>query len=106
MSRRLTTLRVAPLHPVAWWAWAILLAAAAARITNPLLLGLILAIAGWVVVSRRPRSTWARSYSTLLRLGALVVAIRVVMQVLFGPRLPGATLFTIPSVALPSWMAG
>ena len=29
--------------------WAILLAAAAARITNPVLLGLILAVAGWVV---------------------------------------------------------
>ncbi len=106
MAGRLTSLRVAPLHPVAWWAWAILLAAAAARITNPICLGLILAIAGWVVVSRRPQSTWARSYSTLLRLGALVVVIRVVIQALFGQRIPGHTLFTIPSIALPSWMAG
>lgn len=106
MARRLTTLRVAPLHPVAWWIWAILLAAAAARILNPLLLGLILAVAGWVVVARRPQSTWARSYATLLRLGVLVVLIRVVVQALFGERIPGHTLFTIPSVALPSWMAG
>jgi energy-coupling factor transport system permease protein len=103
---RLTTLRVAPLHPVAWWAWAILLAAAAARTTNPICLGLILAVAGWVTVSRRPQSTWARSYSTLLRLGLLVVVIRVVIQALFGERLPGHTLFTIPAIALPSWMAG
>ena len=83
-------MRVAPLHPVAWWAWAILLAAAAARITNPICLGLILVVAGWVVVSRRPQSTWARSYGTLLRLGALVVVIRVVVQALFGQRLPGS----------------
>jgi energy-coupling factor transport system permease protein len=106
VARRLTGVRVAPLHPVAWWAWAILLAAAAARITNPICLGLILVVAGWVAVSRRPQSTWARSYGTLLRLGALVVVIRVVVQVLFGERLPGHTLFTIPSLALPSWMAG
>ena len=103
---RLTTLRVAPLHPVAWWLWAILLAAAAARITNPICLGLILAVDGWVVVSRRPPSSWARSYSTLLRLGGLVVVIRVVFQALFGVRTPGHTLFTIPSLVLPSWLAG
>ena len=56
---RSATWRVAPLHPAAWWLWAILLAAAAARTTNPLCLGLILAVAGWVVVARRPQSTWA-----------------------------------------------
>jgi energy-coupling factor transport system permease protein len=106
VSGRFTTLRVAPLHPVAWWLWAILLAAAAARITNPICLLLILAVDGWVVVSRRPDSTWARSFSTLLRLGALVVVIRVVFQALFGVRTPGHTLFSIPSVSLPSWMAG
>jgi energy-coupling factor transport system permease protein len=99
-------LRVAPLHPVAWWVWAILLAAAAARTTNPICLGLVLAVAGWVVVARRPQSPWARSYGTLLRLGVVVVVIRVVIQALFGERIPGHTLFTLPSVALPSWMAG
>jgi energy-coupling factor transport system permease protein len=83
-----------------------LLAAAAARITNPICLGLILAVDGWVVVARRPQSTWARSFSTLLRLGAFVVVIRVVFQALFGLRTPGHVLFTIPSVALPSWLAG
>jgi energy-coupling factor transport system permease protein len=106
VPRRVSSLRIAPLHPVAWWVWAILLAAAAARITNPICLGLILAVCGWVVVSRRPQSTWARSYSTLLRLGAVVVVIRVVFQALFGVRTPGHTLFTIPSLSLPSWMAG
>jgi energy-coupling factor transport system permease protein len=98
--------RVAPLHPVAWWLWAIALAAAASRTTNPICLGLILVVAGWVVASRRPESNWARSYGTLLRLGLFVVIIRVVVQALFGLRTPGHTLFTIPSVALPSWLAG
>jgi energy-coupling factor transport system permease protein len=103
---RPTTVRVAPLHPVAWWLWAILLAAAASRVTNPICLVLVLAVAGWVAVSRRPSSTWARSYGTLLRLGVVVVVIRVVFQALFGVRTPGHVLFTLPSVALPSWMAG
>ena len=35
-----------------------------------------------------------------------MVVIRVVFQALFGVRTPGHTLFTIPSVALPSWLAG
>jgi energy-coupling factor transport system permease protein len=106
VSARVASLRVAPLHPVAWWLWAILLAAAAARTTNPICLCLILAVAGWVVVARRPESAWARSYGSLLRLGVVVVVIRVVVQAAFGLRTPGHTLFTLPSLALPSWLAG
>jgi len=98
--------RLAPLHPVAWWTWAVLLAAAAARVTNPVLLAAILAVCAWVVASRRPESTWARSFGTLLRLGLVVVVIRVLVQVLFGLRTPGRTLFTLPSLTLPHWMAG
>ena len=41
------------LHPAAWWAWAIGLAMAASRTTNPLLLALVLAVAGYVVAGRR-----------------------------------------------------
>ena len=33
-------------HPGAWWVWALGLATAASRTTNPLLLGLIVAVAG------------------------------------------------------------
>jgi energy-coupling factor transport system permease protein len=105
LPRRLSV-RVAPLHPVAWWAWAITLAAAAVRITNPVLLGLTLAVAGWVVSARRPASPWARSFGAFLRLGVVVIVIRVVVQAVFGQRLPGDVLFTIPSVSLPSWLAG
>ena len=42
------------LHPGAWWLWALGLAAAATRTTNPLLLGLIVAVAAYVVAARRP----------------------------------------------------
>jgi len=94
------------LHPGAWWVWATALAAAALRTTDPLLLGLILAVVAFVVAARRTDAPWARSFGSFLRLGAFVISIRVLFQMLFGVRLEGTTLFTIPSVTLPSWAAG
>ena len=94
------------LHPVAWWAWALGLAVAAARTTNPLLLALIIAVAGYVVASRRTTAPWARSFSVALRLGAVLIAFRVVLSMAFAVRLPGTELFTLPSVELPGWAAG
>ena len=98
--------RQQPLHPIAWWCWAGALAVAASRTTNPLLLGLILAVVAWVVTTRRGNTPWARSFGALLRLGLVVIFIRVVVQVLFGDRVPGTTWFSLPSVPLPSWAAG
>ena len=94
------------LHPIAWWCWAGALAVAASRTTNPLLLGLIMAVVAWVVTTRRGNTPWARSFGALMRLGLVVIFIRVVVQVLFGDRVPGTTWFSLPSVPLPSWAAG
>jgi energy-coupling factor transport system permease protein len=99
MSRR-------ALHPLAWWLWALSLGAAALRTTNPLLLGLLVASAWLVVVARRPEAPWARSFRAFVWLGAIVIVLRVVLQILFGTRLPGDTVFTLPHVDLPSWAAG
>lgn len=94
------------LHPGAWWLWAVALSACALRTTNPVLLCLIIAVAGWVVVSRRADVPWSRSFASCLRLGMVVIIVRVVFQILFGVRVPGTTLFTIPEVTLPGWAAG
>jgi len=94
------------LHPGAWWLWATGLGVCALRTTNPLLLALIIAVAGWVVVSRRPNAPWSRSFASSLRLGAVVIVVRIVFQIIFGARVDGQVLFTLPSVALPSWAAG
>ena len=95
------------LHPGAWWLWALGLATAASRTANPLLLGLVLAVAGFVVVSRREDAPWSRSYAVFLRLGLAVIAIRVVAHALFAPAVPGGhVLVTLPSVTLPDWLAG
>jgi energy-coupling factor transport system permease protein len=94
------------LHPGAWWIWSITLAAAALRTTNPLLLGLVVVVVAFVVASRRSDAPWAGSFASFLRLGVIVIAIRVVFQILFGNRIPGNTLFTIPELTLPDWAAG
>ena len=94
------------LHPGAWWLWAGCGAFVALRTTNPLLLGLLLAVVAYVVVCRRSDAPWAHTFSAALRLGALVIVIRIVFQVVFGNRIPGTTLFTLPAVDLPDWAGG
>ncbi|MER5499760.1 energy-coupling factor transporter transmembrane component T [Streptomyces sp. NPDC002561] len=91
----------------AWWLWALGLAAAASRTTNPLLLGLLVAVAGYVVAARRTDAPWARSYGTFIRIGLFVVGVRLVFSVFLGSPLPGThTLFTLPEVPLPDWAKG
>lgn len=98
--------RARALHPGAWWVWALGLAAAASRTTNPLLLLLIVGAAATVVHARRPVAPWARSFEFFLRLGVLVVVVRVAVQVLFGAAVGSTLLLPLPGIALPAWMAG
>ena len=94
------------LHPIAWWVWALALGAAALRTTNPFLLGLLAGSAWLVVAARRPSAPWARSFGSFVKLGVAVILVRIVLQMLFGVRLPGHELFSIPSTDLPDWAAG
>lgn len=94
------------LHPGAWWLWALGLAAAASRTTNPLVLLLLIAAAAVVVGARRSDAPWARSFGFFLRLGGIVIAVRVGVQVLFGAELGTTVLLPLPEVPLPEWMAG
>lgn len=94
------------LHPVAWWLWALALAAAASRTLNPLLLGAIIGAAALVVSARRGDTPWAASFRAFLVLGAVVLGVRLTFEVLFGAPIPGITVFTLPELTLPDWMAG
>ena len=94
------------LHPGAWWLWAACMAGAASRTTNPILLLLIGAVAVYVVAARRTSAPWSRSIVVFLRLGLVVIVLRVLLVIVFGIRLPGHVLFTLPHVPLPSWAAG
>lgn len=95
------------LHAGAWWLWALGLAAAASRTTNPLLLALLIAVAAHVVAARRGNEPWSRSFSVFLALGLVIIVIRLVIQVLFtAPPGGGTVLFRLPEVGLPDWAAG
>lgn len=106
MTSSSTRRRTGELHPLAWWLWALGLAVAASRTTNPLLLILVIAVAGFVVVSCRPPGGGAGSFRAYLILGLVVVGIRTVFHVLFGGGLGQTVLIRLPEVGLPDWAAG
>lgn len=94
------------LHPVAWWVWGVGLATAAAHTTNPWLLLLIVAVAGWVVMERREVGA-LDSFRPFLLIGLFAIALRVVLTLVLGNGVPGqVVLVDLPQVRLPSWFAG
>jgi energy-coupling factor transport system permease protein len=96
------------LHPVAWWIWAIALATAASRTSNPLLLALIFAVLGVVVASRRTDAPWARGYRFYLLMALTVIVIRIVFRIVFeSGAAPGEPIwFQLPHIPTPSWYTG
>jgi len=92
------------LHPLAWWAWALGLAVAAAQTTNPLLLLALVGAAGCVVVARRGDQVYARAFRWYLLAGVLIVLVRVAFRVLLGgggSAGPDPVLVGLPTVDLP-----
>lgn len=98
--------RVQELHPLAWWVWALGLAVAASRTTNPLLLVLLVGVAGFVVAARRPAGAWASGFRAYLVFALVVIAVRTVFHIVFGGGSGETMLVRLPEVELPSWAAG
>lgn len=94
------------LHPLAWWGWAIGLAAAASMTTNPFLLLLLVGVAALVVVARRSDQPWADSFRLYVWLGVLIVVVRVLFRVLLAGGQGSTVLLDLPAVPLPDWVAG
>jgi len=97
------------LHPLAWWVWALSLAAAVTKTTNPVLVVLVMAVLALVVVNRRVEAPWARALKYYLALALAVVVIRVLSRTIFGGDVSAGgahPLFTLPTLSLPSWAAG
>lgn len=90
------------LHPGAWWLWALGLAAGASFTLNPVLLVLLVVIAGLVVAACRGDAPWALSFRYYLVFGAVIVALRVLFRVLLGGGNPDAqVLVPLPEIPLP-----
>ena len=94
------------LHPGAWWLWSLSLAAAASQTTNPLLLALLIGSAVIVVASRKPQAPWGKSFNFFLFLGAMIITIRVLFQLIFGAGMGTTILIELPGISLPDWMNG
>lgn len=94
------------LHPAAWWIWALGMATAASRTTNPLLLGLVLAVVAFVVSARRTDAPWAKGFVAYLYLGLFIIAMRVVFRMLLDGQHGEHVLFTLPEIPLPEAAAG
>ncbi|MEW2397122.1 CbiQ family ECF transporter T component [Streptomyces sp. NPDC046862] len=101
-----TSRRATP-HPGAWWVWALGLATAASRTTNPLLLTLLVAVAGYVVATHRTDAPWSRSYSAFVKLALAVLLFRLAFATVLGSPVPGShTVLTLPELPLPHWAQG
>lgn len=99
--------RAPRVHAGAWWVWALALGVGATRTSNPLLLGLLLAVSAYVVVTCGANTPSARSYAAFVRLGLAVLVIRLFFAVVLGSPIPGAhVLVTLPEVPLPHWAQG
>ena len=79
---------------------------AASRTTNPLLLGLVLAVVAYVVSARRTDAPWAKGFTAYLWLGLFVVCMRVVFRMLLDGQYGAHILFTLPELPLPEAAAG
>lgn len=94
------------LHPGAWWLWALALATAASRTTNPLLLALVVGVVWLVVDARRSEAPWAKGFKAYVVLGLVVIAIRVLFRILLGGDGGEHVLLRLPEVPLPEAAAG
>ncbi|WP_035304755.1 energy-coupling factor transporter transmembrane component T [Actinokineospora inagensis] len=93
-------------HSGAWWLWALGLAVAASRTTNPALLAMIAVVAGFVAVHCRSSAPWSSAYGMFLKFGLVVIGIRLVFSVLVGGINGPTVLFTLPEIPLPDWAQG
>ncbi|NLE98484.1 MAG: energy-coupling factor transporter transmembrane protein EcfT [Propionibacterium sp.] len=95
-----------PLHPFAWWGFALAIAVAASTTTNPLFLLGTIAVVTLVTLARRGDNPWAKGYKLYLLLGLFVVAFRVAFRVVFGGGDGPTVLFTLPEIPLPDFVRG
>lgn len=94
------------LHPLTWWIWSLLIVGAVISANSSWLAGFAIAGATILVWQYAADAPWARTFWFSLKLGVFILLIRTVVGVLIGVPIPGTTLFTLPIVPLPSWLAG
>lgn len=89
------------LHAGAWWMWATGLVVAATQVSNPLVLGSILAVCGLTVATRRSDSGWARGYRAYLLVAVAIVLLRTGFRIALGGDFGTRVIAQLPRLSLP-----
>jgi len=97
-------------HPLTWWCGAIAIAIAVSVAHNT---AFNLAVVGGMClivfqINRNAidQSPWSRGLWFALKIAAIIIVIRTFIGIAIGVPIPGNTLFELPIVDLPEWMAG
>ena len=94
------------IHPLAWWAWAIILSVALFTSAEPWFAAGLVVAATILVKAYKEITPWSRSFAVAMKFIAVILVIRMVIAVLIGVPIPGTTIFTLPTLQLPEWIAG
>ena len=76
------------------------------RANNTLLTLFTIGFVTLLVAKYKSDGPWSNSYTYALKLALFVIAFRVLIGIIIGVPVPGTTLFTLPTIPLPEWMAG
>jgi energy-coupling factor transport system permease protein len=97
-------------HPLTWWAGATATSIAVVLTTNTmlnlLLVGGMACLVFLVNKKSAERTPWSGGLWFALKISVIIIVIRTFIGVAIGVPIPGTTLFTLPILYLPDWMAG
>jgi energy-coupling factor transporter transmembrane protein EcfT len=94
------------LHPLTWWIWSLLIVGAVIATNSAWVAGLAIGVAAISVLKFAQEALWSKSFWFSLKLGSFILVVRTLVGVLIGVPIPGTSLFSIPILPLPSWIAG
>lgn len=94
------------MHPMTWWLASIAGAIAVVRSDSALVATLLVIVSAVLVKQLAQDAPWANGFSFALKFGVWILFIRLIAGVLIGTPDFGRTLFTLPQVHLPNWLAG
>ncbi|CAN2204016.1 CbiQ ABC-type cobalt transport system, permease component CbiQ and related transporters [Candidatus Nanopelagicaceae bacterium] len=95
-----------PFHPLTFWGLFTALAVGVIASDNALCAIAAIGGAAFIVYRRREEGPWRESFKWSLIAGALLIFIRALTGILIGVPRIGTTLFTLPRIALPTWLPG
>ena len=94
------------IHPISWWLWSFFIAITLVRINNAKISLIAILLIAIIVKKFRSEGPWAGSFNFALKLALAVIIFRILTGIVIGVPVPGTTLFSLPTVPLPHWMAG